>query len=95
MRLVVDLAFSRRLVDLSLEQQRVRENLQAIPAAQTNNPADPNQKASRELTKRYLDKLSSLESELEALRQQIADLRQEQQKTGEQFEEFLRDLVAE
>jgi hypothetical protein len=73
----------------------VRDNLKAVTATPSNDPADPNQKASRDLTKRYLDKLSSLENELETLRQQLADLRLEEQKSKEQLEEFLGDLVAE
>ena len=85
----------RRLAELATEQQRVRDNLKAIPAAPSNNPADPNQKASRDLAKRYLDKLASLENELETLRQQLADLRQDERKASEQLEAFLGDLVVE
>jgi hypothetical protein len=88
-------ATDRRLAELASEQQRVRENLQAIPAVGGSNPADPNQKASRDLTKRFLDKLSSLESELETLRQQLAEVRLEEQKANEQLKEFLGNLVAE
>jgi len=87
--------FDRRLADLAAEQQRVRDNLKAVPTTQSNDPADPNQKASRDLTKRYLDKLSSLENELETLRQQLTDLRRDEQKANEQLEKFLGDLVAE
>lgn len=85
----------RRLAELATEQLRVRDNLKAIPAVGNDNPADPNQKASRDLTKRYLDKLSSLENELETLRQQLAELRQEERKASEQLQEFLGSLVAE
>ena len=87
--------FDRRLGELATEQLRVRESLKAIPAVGINNPADPNQKASRDLTKRYLDKLSSLENELETLRQQLVDLRQEERKASEQLEAFLGALVVE
>jgi hypothetical protein len=87
--------FERRLAELATEQARLRDNLKAIPAASANIPADSNQKASRDLTKRYLDKLSSVENELETLRQQLADLHGEEQKAGEQLKEFLGGMIVE
>ena len=89
------LEFDRRLAEITSEQQRVRDNLKAVPAAPGNDAADPNQKASSDLAKRYLDKLSSLENELETLRQKLADIRLEEQKANEQLAEFLNDLVVE
>jgi hypothetical protein len=85
----------RRLADAAAEQLRVRDNLKALPAAPANNPADPNQKASRDLAKRFLDKLASLETDLETQRQQLAELRQEEQKASEQLETFLGALIVE
>jgi hypothetical protein len=85
----------RRLAELATEQQRVRDNLKAIPAVGTNNPADPNQKASRDLTKRYLDKLASVETELETSRQQLVGLRWEELKANEELKTFLGTLVVE
>lgn len=85
----------RRLAELATEQQRVRENLQAVPAPRSNDPADPNQKASRDLAKRYLDKLASLETELEQRRQELTTTRKEEEKATQQLADFLSKLVVE
>jgi hypothetical protein len=84
-----------RLVDLGAEQARVRENLRSVPAIKSDDPADENRNATRQLTKRYLDKLASLETELEKQRQVLVTLRQEEQKANQVLEDFLKDLVAE
>ncbi|MEX2176541.1 MAG: hypothetical protein WD872_19405 [Pirellulaceae bacterium] len=88
-------AVEARLSELAAEQQRVRANLQAVPAIKSDDPADENHKASRELTKRYLDKLASLESELEMQRQQLVKLRQQEQQANQQLEDLLESLAVE
>jgi hypothetical protein len=88
-------ALEARLTELSAEQHSVRENLQAVPAIKSDDPADENRNASRVLIKRYLDKLASLETELEKQRQELVTLRQEEHKTKEQLEEYLQGLVLE
>jgi len=84
-----------RLSELVAEQQRVRDNLRSVPAIRSDDPADENRTATRQLTKRYLDKLSTLETELEKQRQQVAALRLEEQKANQQLEEFLKGLIVE
>jgi hypothetical protein len=84
-----------RLIELASEQQRVRENLRSVPAIRSDDPADENRTATRQLTKRYLDKLASLETELEKQRQQMLVLRQEEQKANQQLEQFLKGLIVE
>ncbi len=88
-------ALEIRLAELGEEQRRVRESLEAIPAIKSDDPADENRNASRALIKRYLDKLNSLETELETGRKQLVTLRQEEAKGQEQLEQFLKELVAE
>jgi hypothetical protein len=84
-----------RLSELVSEQQRVRDNLRSVPAIRSDDPADENRNATRQLTKRYLDKLAALETDLEKQRQQVAALRQEEQKANQALEDFLKELAVE
>jgi hypothetical protein len=88
-------ALENRLSELVAEQRRVRENLQAIPAIKSDDPADENRNAGRSLVKRYLDKLASLENELEKQRQELVLLRQAELNINQDLEEFLKNLIVE
>ena len=88
-------ALEERLADLAAEQGRVRQNLQAVPAIKSEDPADENRNASRALIKRYLDKLASLESELEMQREKLVALLQAEIQANQRLEELLQGLVVE
>jgi hypothetical protein len=89
------MALAAALVEFEAEQRRVRENLEAIPTIRSDDPADENRAASRGLVKRFLDKLGSLESELEKQRQQLAAARREESQAAQRLEEYLKGLVVE
>jgi hypothetical protein len=88
-------ALEIKLSELGIEQRRVRENLAAASSIKSDDAADENRLAGRALVKRYLDKLNSLETELETRRQDLVTLEREEAQAKHHLEEFLKELVAE
>jgi chromosome segregation ATPase len=84
-----------RLRDLEAEQGRIRTNLQATSSLRIDDVNDENRASRQNLLKRYLDRLSSLETELETERTALAALRKDEADKSESLGKLLESLVAE
>lgn len=83
-------------ISLAQEQDRVRRNLQAIPALRANdNISEENKKAGNELLNKYLKRLGELDTEQEKVRVEKFRLEEERQKAKSALDKLLAELVAE
>ena len=90
------IAVEGRITELWADQDRVRKNLQAVPAVRADDPAaEEDRKASRELLQRYLTKLAELENEVERQRALLAMLKDEEAGANRALETFLQELVVD
>lgn len=89
-------ALEAQIVTLGKEQERVRQNLQAIPGLKGNEIAsEENKKTASTLLQRYLKKLADVESELEAQRQEHNQLLEREAKARQELEKLVEGLVVE
>jgi hypothetical protein len=90
------LAIERQISELIDEQDRVRRNLQGLTDVRSKDPfGDPIQKPTGELRERYINKFSTLETELEQLRTNFKSFKQEETRLTRDWETFLETLVVE
>lgn len=81
---------------LEAEQDRLRANMQALPAIRTNElVSEENKKATNELLNRYLKRLGSIDAELDRTRAERTASEEEFAKVERALAQLLADLVVE
>jgi hypothetical protein len=89
-------AAEQQLAEIVAEQDRIRRNLQGLADAGAKDPfGEPVKKPTSELLQRFLAKFGELETALEKQRDELKNLKLEENQRQEELESFLESLVVE